>query len=195
MFTPQTLRPLILVLDSAGSPTRWATATEAVLHYAKSQVAHEVGDSACVVRGGVNARTGLRSSISTNSIIMVKGHAHGYKRAAIAPPISRGMLFARDRFVCAYCGGAFDPTSLSMDHIQPASRGGADTWLNLVSACRTCNAIKADRTPQEARMSLLYVPYVPNHAEALILANRRILADQMAFLLQAVPRASRLQTH
>jgi hypothetical protein len=41
-------------------------------------------------------------------------------------------------------------------------------------------------------MELIYLPYVPNRAEYLILTNRRILADQMEYLLAGVPRTSRL---
>jgi len=64
--------------------------------------------------------------------------------------------------------------------------------MNVVTACRACNQRKGNRTPEEAHMHLLYAPYVPNRAEFLILANRRILADQMEFLLASVPRSSRL---
>ncbi|MEJ2452290.1 MAG: HNH endonuclease, partial [Gammaproteobacteria bacterium] len=62
------------------------------------------------------------------------------------------------------------------------SRGGRDNWANVVAACRRCNAHKGGRTPEEAAMPLLAVPYVPNLAEYLFLRNRRILADQMEFL-------------
>ena len=42
-------------------------------------------------------------------------------------------------------------------------------------------------------MTLLYTPYVPNKAEYLILSNRHILADQMDFLVQHVPKQSRVR--
>lgn len=61
---------------------------------------------------------------------------------------------------CAYCGGRAE----TVDHVLPRSRGGTSTWLNLVAACRACNHRKADRTPQEAGMALLVVPYVPDGA-------------------------------
>ena len=81
---------------------------------------------------------------------------------------------------------------LTCDHIVPMSRGGRDTWMNVVTACCTCNQKKGNRTPEEAHMHLLYAPYVPNRAEFLILANRRILADQMEFLRQHVSANSRI---
>ena len=47
-------------------------------------------------------------------------------------------------------------------------------------------------TPEQAGMDLLYVPYAPSIHEGLILANRRILADQMEFLAALLPANSRL---
>lgn len=87
--------------------------------------------------------------------------------------------------------GRFD--QLDLEHIVPRSKGGEDSWTNLVTACKSCNNCKADRTPEAAGMKLHYVPYVPNRYEAFILSNRKILADQMEFLLQGVPRSSRLR--
>lgn len=63
---------------------------------------------------------------------------------------------ARDKHRCAYCG---KPAG-TVDHIVPASRGGALSWLNAVAACTSCNNRKADRTPTEAGMRLLFTPTV-----------------------------------
>ncbi len=70
----------------------------------------------------------------------------------------------------------------------PTSRGGADTWENCASACKPCNQRKANMMPEEAGMALLAVPYAPNSVEALLLQNKRVLADQMSFLMKHVPR-------
>jgi len=69
---------------------------------------------------------------------------------------------------------------------------GRDRWMNVFTACRSCNIRKGGRTPEEANMPLLYTPYVPNRYEHLILQNRRILQDQMEYLMAKVPRHSRL---
>ena len=61
-----------------------------------------------------------------------------------------------------------------------------------MAACRSCNERKGSRLPEEANMELVYAPYVPNRAEFLILANRRILVDQMEFLKQHVSAQSRV---
>ena len=75
---------------------------------------------------------------------------------------------------------------------MPRSKGGVHEWTNVVSTCEACNRYKDDRTPEQAGMSLLALPYEPNLAEWLILANRRILADQQAFLERLAPRRQRL---
>jgi len=108
------------------------------------------------------------------------------------PGLTNFLLFNRDRQLCGYCGERFSVRDLSRDHIIPASRGGRNLWTNVVTSCRSCNTHKANRTPEEARMVLLYVPYAPNRYEHFILRNRRILADQMEYLMSGVPRSSRL---
>jgi hypothetical protein len=69
---------------------------------------------------------------------------------------------------------------------------GVDTWMNVVTACRACNHRKSSRNPEQAGMPLLYTPYVPSLWEDFILRNRRILADQMEFLMAHIPKTSRL---
>lgn len=76
-----------------------------------------------------------------------------------APACSRQGVLIRDGHRCAFCGRAGANT---VDHIQPRSRGGASSWLNLVAACGPCNSRKADRTPEEAGMSLRVQPKVPS---------------------------------
>lgn len=181
----------VLALDAAGAPHRWISVEDAIFYKCKDLVAWEVGDELFTFRGGVNARSGERSTMSVRSIVALSGSSHA-AREFRTPQVTRELLFRRDRMMCAYCGGVFRDADLTADHIQPESRAGAWSWMNLVAACRGCNSRKDNRTPEEARMPLLYVPYVPNRNEAFILANRRILADQMEFLLQGVPRHSRL---
>jgi 5-methylcytosine-specific restriction endonuclease McrA len=75
--------------------------------------------------------------------------------------LTRQNIFKRDNFECQYCGTKRD---LTLDHVMPSSRGGPHSWLNLVSACKRCNAKKGDYTPDEAGMSLKYKPYKPSYA-------------------------------
>jgi 5-methylcytosine-specific restriction endonuclease McrA len=82
-------------------------------------------------------------------------------------PGSRSGVLERDSRRCGYCGARAE----SIDHIVPTSRGGAQrSWLNTVAACVACNQRKADRTPDEAGMSLLLEPFEPKVQRALVLA-------------------------
>ncbi len=67
--------------------------------------------------------------------------------------INRKNILQRDRFQCQYCGRTDLP--LTIDHIHPRSRGGEDTWENLITACTRCNTKKGNRTPREAGMQPL----------------------------------------
>ena len=184
--------PLVLTLDTHGVPHRWITWQHACYYYAKNQVAWSLGENAFTVHGGLNRTTGLRSEITSSSIIAVKGKAMAMKSFHQVPPLNNRELFHRDRQICAYCGDMLPIARLTRDHVKPFSKGGRDIWMNVVTACRACNEKKSDRTPELAGMELLYLPYIPNRAEYLILTNRRILADQMEFLAQHVPAQSRL---
>ena len=76
--------------------------------------------------------------------------------------LTKMNIFKRDKFKCAYCGGYFTKKELTIDHIIPQSRDGEKkSWDNLVTACGTCNNKKADKTPEEANMPLLYPVYQP----------------------------------
>lgn len=185
--------PLILTLDQFGTPHRWVTWQHACFYYAKDLVAWAVGEHSFVFHGGLNRLTGHRSEIRANSIIAIKGQALGGRQFRQVPPLDNRELFHRDRHTCAYCGDQFSGLKLTRDHVVPVSQGGRDIWMNVVTACRPCNQRKSGRTPEQARMELLYAPYVPNKAEYLILSNRRILADQMDFLARHVPSQSRVR--
>lgn len=74
--------------------------------------------------------------------------------------LSRENVFKRDNGICAYCGGT---KHLTVDHIIPKSRGGANSWENLITSCFSCNNRKDNRTPQEAGMKLQFKPYKPNY--------------------------------
>ena len=53
------------------------------------------------------------------------------------------------RGVCHYCGGAFSPDQLTMDHLVPLARGGKSAPGNVVPACRDCNSRKKYLLPIE----------------------------------------------
>lgn len=181
----------VLQLDVSGRPQAWASAREAAVLYASDAVAWTIGRACQVLRGGFQRTTGAQSIIELHPIVAVRGSVptRAWRQA---PALSNTKLFARDRYLCAYCGHPGEEEALTREHIVPVSRGGVDSWMNCITACRACNGHKGNRLPEEVHMSLLYLPYVPSLHEDMILRGRRILADQMDFLLASVPRSSRL---
>jgi hypothetical protein len=70
---------------------------------------------------------------------------------------NRRNIFLRDNYTCVYCQKQLNTEELSVDHILPKSRGGKDTWENLATACKSCNCLKGDKTPEEAGMPIIQV--------------------------------------
>ena len=75
--------------------------------------------------------------------------------------LSRKNILRRDGHRCQYCGRGDVP--LTLDHVHPKSKGGEDSWENLVAACVKCNNKKGDSTPEEAGLQLMRPPMKPNH--------------------------------
>ncbi|KAF1695563.1 MULTISPECIES: HNH endonuclease [Pseudoxanthomonas] len=181
----------VLSLDAHGRAMDWIHWQDATCLYARDAVAWTLGDPCMRVRGGIRRDTGDRSIIELHPIVATRGHAHA-RALDPTPSLSNTALFARDAHLCLYCGRQFARPHLTRDHVMPLSKGGRDVWENVVSACFHCNSRKGSRTPQQAHMPLLAVPYRPSWIEHLILSNRNILADQMAFLKAQLPKRSKL---
>jgi 5-methylcytosine-specific restriction endonuclease McrA len=188
------LEQQILRTDASGMPLEWIDFREVVRLHCLGLVAYAWGSPLFELRGGINARTRQRSTIEVNSIVATRGPRHAVEklRAGYLPPLNNPALFRRDDHLCLYCGEHFPARRLSRDHVRPLSRGGKDHWSNVVTACLRCNGHKAGRTPEQAGMELLAIPFVPTHAEYIFLQGRNVLADQMAFLRAHFPRTSPL---
>lgn len=179
--------PLILRVNMGGQPMAWLPWQEAVLYYAKDQVAWTLGEQAVRIFGGINNRTKKRSFLDLHPIVAVKGKVDGRQMRSI-PPLTNQALFRRDEHTCMYCLQSYTRGQLTRDHVVPISRGGQDEWCNVVTACAHCNQSKDNRLLHETSMKLHALPYAPNFAEWLILRNRNILADQMDFLKAQCPK-------
>ena len=177
----------LLSLDAHGRALDWMSWQDATCLYVRGAVAWTLGDPCLSVRGGTCRDTGLRSVLQLHPIVAARSHVRGHALDP-TPALTNTALFARDQQLCLYCGRDYPRQHLTRDHVVPLSRGGRDTWENVVSACFHCNSRKGGRTPQQASMPLLAVPYRPSWIEHLILSNRNILADQMAFLKSQLPR-------
>lgn len=183
--------PLILAIDVTGAPRGWITWRDAVASKFCGRIERELGEFRFTFHGGRSKLTGERSSISVSSIIALRGRDPlGWE--PLPPALTNPLLFQRDRHLCCYCGVQKRAELLTRDHVLPLSRGGLDAWRNVVTACKPCNQRKGAKTPERAGMMMLYVPYTPSRYEAMILRNRRILSDQMDFLVSLLPANSRL---
>lgn len=89
------------------------------------------------------------------------------------PP--RALIYKRDGNKCQYCGST---KNLTIDHIHPKSKGGEDTWSNLVVACNSCNTQKSDKLLENTSLKLIRKPRVPVNKTMVQLANTNIVEWQ-----------------
>ena len=86
------------------------------------------------------------------SYVRIPRHTHRRK-------ITRRAVFARDDWTCQYCGSR---SQLTVDHVEPRSKGGGSTWDNIVASCAPCNRRKGDALPRQAGMHLTRPPRTPS---------------------------------
>ena len=132
------LNQQVLRTDVAGMPLEWIGYQDAVRLISLDQVSYSLGRPLYTIHGGINAISGLQSVIEVNAIIASYGHhphTHLFSEA-YTPPLSNKALFRRDQSLCLYCGEQFPNFMLSRDHVRPLSQGGADTWGNVLTACK-----------------------------------------------------------
>ena len=94
---------------------------------------------------------------------------------------TRKNVFIRDQHICQYCSDMCTHSRLSLDHVIPKSRGGKTNWANIVTSCIRCNAKKANKTPEEAKMHLHKKPARP-HWRDLELNTKHIYKEWEIFL-------------
>ena len=136
----------VLVLNASYEPLNITTWRRALVMMLKGKAESLESDSERTVRPGTNLPT----------VIRLRQFVHVPFRQL---PLTRRNIFHRDGNFCQYCGCCSE--QLSIDHVVPRSRGGADTWENVTTACLRCNVRKGNRTPQEAGMLLRQVPRRP----------------------------------
>lgn len=99
--------------------------------------------------------------------------------------VTNTFLFARDDYTCQYCGKHKSELRgrqfLTRDHVRPLSRGGLNTWDNVVTSCSPCNNRKGGRLPSEAGLTLLAQPAEPNYVH-LVWVVRRVTDAQAKYI-------------
>jgi 5-methylcytosine-specific restriction endonuclease McrA len=108
------------------------------------------------------------------SIVLRK---HRRVRSRVAA-LTNEHLFLRDGHRCVYCGRHRRELGhrerLTRDHLIPQSKGGRNEWLNVVTACSSCNHRKSDQLVGEVMKTPRTAPWVPNRGD---LVTRRITRD------------------
>jgi 5-methylcytosine-specific restriction endonuclease McrA len=117
-----------------------------------------LGKAETVLKDDIKVLHSVDSKYPWPSIIRISKFIRvPYKKVVL----TRKNILRRDGYKCAYCGRSDIP--LTVDHVFPKARGGEDSWENLITACTICNNKKGDKTPEEARLNMIYRPFKPSH--------------------------------
>ena len=136
----------VLVLNASYEPLNITSWRRAMVMMIKGKAESLEQDTTREIRRGTHLPT----------VIRLRHYVHVPFRQL---PLTRRNLYQRDHHTCQYCGARDQP--LSVDHVVPRSRGGADLWENVTTACLSCNVRKGNRTPKEAAMPLHRAPHRP----------------------------------
>lgn len=139
----------VLILNASFEPLHVCSVKRAI-QLLMTEVAVRVEDADAVLRTPSRA-------VPVPSVVRLVRYVRRPHRQKVA--FNRRNLFRRDDHRCQYCGRR--GSDLTLDHVQPRSRGGPTSWENVVACCRSCNARKRDRTPAEAGMALARAPKAP----------------------------------
>jgi hypothetical protein len=168
-------RKQVLVVDAAETPLSTTSVIKARL-----LATTEKGTARAVVLETVDADDNevLPAVIKLNKLVA------GFVKSVA---LNSARVFFRDNYTCQYCNATKPHRELTLDHVFPKSRGGKDTWENLTTACKKCNNKKADRTPEEAGMTLLSVPTKPRDSlvfELMVRSEPHLLQAWVRYLGQ-----------
>jgi 5-methylcytosine-specific restriction endonuclease McrA len=158
-----------LVLNAGFEPLAVVSFKRALVLVMNEKANVLVADDAVVIRS--ESETWVQPSV-----IVLRSYVRipGGRRA----PVSRRGVLRRDAYRCAYCV----QTATTIDHVLPRSRGGADSWENLVACCQRCNNVKGDRTPAEMGWSLRAKPKPPHGSAWLVRGAERARPDWDTYL-------------
>lgn len=141
------------------------------------------GKAELLEEDGDRAFRSERRSIPCPAVIRLVRFVHVPRR--FRRQVTNTFLFARDDYTCQYCGRHRNELRgrqfLTRDHIVPRSRGGQNTWENVVTSCSPCNNRKGGRLPREAGLRLRNEPMEPNYVH-LVWVVRRVTSAQEKYI-------------
>jgi 5-methylcytosine-specific restriction endonuclease McrA len=171
-----------LVLNATYEPIAVVSLHRAVILVLAEKAAVVAADEHAVLRS-------VSVSLPQPTVIRLTRYVRVPYRRAVT--LSRLAVLRRDQHRCQYCDAKAD----TVDHVVPRSRGGEQCWGNLASACRACNARKADRTPAEAGMRLRAVPREPVGTSAIVIAFGHVDETWTPFLGDPAGELFRVGAH
>lgn len=74
---------------------------------------------------------------------------------------SKNDIFIRDGGVCQYTGQKINKSNGTIDHVIPKSKGGQNSWNNLVLCSKDVNLKKSNKSLAECGLKLLTTPKKP----------------------------------
>jgi 5-methylcytosine-specific restriction endonuclease McrA len=132
------------------------------------------------IRDGDNAVRTMRGAIRVPTVIVAMNFARVPKKR---PKLCARTIRERDANRCQYTGALLRPDEGSLDHVVPRSRGGPDTWENLVWSSKQVNTRKGNRLPHEAGLRLLKTPRAPKELPvSALIRNAHGVAEWKLFL-------------
>jgi len=132
------------------------------------------------VRDGDHAVRTARGAVRVPTVIVAVNYVRVPKKR---PKLCARAIRERDGNRCQYTGALLRPDEGSLDHVVPRSRGGRDTWENLVWSSKDVNQRKADRLPHEAGLKLLATPRAPRELPvSALIRNAHGVAEWKLFL-------------
>lgn len=142
----------VLLLNGSLEPLCFCDENKAwkLIFLDKVDIVHHWNDYSVLVN---NRKISNPSVIKLKEYVYIPAHRMIYNRDAI---------IRRDNSQCQYCTIPLHPKDITIDHVQPKSKGGKNSFYNCVVACSPCNLQKADRTLQESGFKLKSIPDYPN---------------------------------
>jgi 5-methylcytosine-specific restriction endonuclease McrA len=163
------LRRQVLVLNSTYEPVNVCSTRRAVVLLLK--------EKAEVIERGTGLIRSEREAFVAPVVIRLRSYVR-LPRAANRR-LSRRAILARDGFRCQYCGST---RHLTIDHVVPRSRGGLDSWENVVTSCAPCNVRKGACLPSEVGMSPSRKPRPPLPGDFVLASNRIVPEAWLPYL-------------
>jgi 5-methylcytosine-specific restriction endonuclease McrA len=140
----------------------------------------------------------VREEFYLPAVLRVRTHRSKAQHTVVS--LSRSNILLRDRYQCQYCGSGRE---LTIDHVVPQSKGGENTWENLVACCASCNSKKGSKSLEQLRWKLRQVPKEPSIHEidfllSMLLGsnNHELLPEQwQAYILPFKSKGRLRQQH